>query len=46
MPKKIGFIGLGQMGKWIALNLHNKTDYSVLVYDLSPEAVAFVNGSG
>jgi 3-hydroxyisobutyrate dehydrogenase-like beta-hydroxyacid dehydrogenase len=46
MPKKIGFIGLGQMGKWIALNLHNKTDYSVLVYDLSPEAVAFVTDQG
>jgi 3-hydroxyisobutyrate dehydrogenase-like beta-hydroxyacid dehydrogenase len=22
MKKKIGFIGLGQMGKWMALNLH------------------------
>jgi 3-hydroxyisobutyrate dehydrogenase-like beta-hydroxyacid dehydrogenase len=46
VPKKIGFIGLGQMGKWIALNLHNKTDYDVVVYDLSPEAVAFVTEQG
>jgi 3-hydroxyisobutyrate dehydrogenase-like beta-hydroxyacid dehydrogenase len=38
MEIDIGFIGLGQMGKWMALNLIRK-DFSLLVYDLRKEAM-------
>ena len=45
MDKKIGFIGLGQMGKWMALNLV-KAGFEVWVQDIDPQAVAFVKDQG
>ena len=45
MDKKIGFIGLGQMGKWMALNLV-KDGFDTTVFDLNPEAVAELTQSG
>ena len=36
--KKIGFIGLGNMGKGMAINLSN-SNYKVICYDLNPEAI-------
>lgn len=45
MDKKIGFIGLGQMGKWMALNLV-KAGFEVWVQDIDPQAVAFVEDQG
>ena len=36
--EKIGFIGLGTMGKWMALNLL-KAGYELMVIDTSPQAV-------
>jgi 3-hydroxyisobutyrate dehydrogenase-like beta-hydroxyacid dehydrogenase len=45
MSERIGFIGLGQMGKWMALNLAKK-GYQVTVSDISVEAVAFLKGQG
>jgi len=45
MDKKIGFIGLGQMGKWMALNLV-KAGFEVWVQDIDPQAVAFVENQG
>lgn len=45
MKKKIGFIGLGQMGKWMALNLHN-CGFNLTVADLDPAAVASVTAAG
>ncbi len=45
MSKKVGFIGLGQMGKWMAINLV-KAGNDVTVFDLNPEAVQFVTGQG
>jgi 3-hydroxyisobutyrate dehydrogenase-like beta-hydroxyacid dehydrogenase len=41
MGKKVGFIGLGQMGKWMAVNLV-KAGFEVWVQDIDPQAVAFV----
>ena len=38
MNKKIGFIGLGQMGKWMALNLV-KAGFDTTVFDLNQAAV-------
>ncbi len=46
MKQRIGFIGLGQMGKWMALNLQQKTGADVTVYDASPEAVTFATDPG
>ncbi len=43
--KKIGFIGLGQMGKWMSLNLV-KTGFDVWVTDIDPEAITFLTGQG
>lgn len=41
MLKKVGFIGLGQMGKWMALNLvHNNFDLTV--YDINAGAMEFL----
>ena len=45
MKKKIGFIGLGQMGKWMALNLH-KRGSNLTVADIDPAAVASVTAAG
>ena len=45
MRKKIGFIGLGQMGKWMALNLvhHN---FDLTVYDINARAMDFLVEQG
>jgi 3-hydroxyisobutyrate dehydrogenase-like beta-hydroxyacid dehydrogenase len=45
MNKKIGFIGLGQMGKWMSINLV-KAGYDVTVFDIDPAAIEFVTGRG
>ncbi len=45
MAEKIGFIGLGTMGKWMALNIM-KAGFPVTVYDVDREAVAFLTGQG
>jgi len=45
MKKKIGFIGLGQMGKWMALNLL-KGGFNLTVADIDPAAVASVTAAG
>jgi 3-hydroxyisobutyrate dehydrogenase-like beta-hydroxyacid dehydrogenase len=38
MEKKVGFIGLGQMGKWMALNLL-KAGFDLSVFDIRSEAM-------
>jgi len=38
MEKKVGFMGLGQMGKWMALNLL-KAGFDLSVFDIRPEAM-------
>ncbi|MCF8099078.1 MAG: NAD(P)-binding domain-containing protein, partial [Desulfarculaceae bacterium] len=38
MSTKIGFIGLGQMGKWMAINLV-KAGFDTTVFDLNQAAV-------
>jgi 2-hydroxy-3-oxopropionate reductase len=43
--KKIGFIGLGIMGKPMAMNLL-KAGYSLTVYDIVPERIKEVVGAG
>jgi len=43
--KKIGFIGLGIMGKPMAMNLL-KAGYSLTVYDIVPEKIKEVVGAG
>lgn len=45
MNKKIGFIGLGLMGKWMSINLV-KAGYDVTVFDIDPDAVSFVTEQG
>lgn len=45
MDKKIGFIGLGQMGKWMSINLV-KAGYDVTVFDIDANAVSFVTEQG
>ncbi len=45
MKKKIGFVGLGQMGKWMALNVM-KAGFHVTVFDINQEAVKFLTGQG
>ena len=45
MEKKIGFIGLGEMGKWMSLNFL-KAGYDVMVSDVIPEAVKFLTDQG
>ena len=45
MQKKIGFIGLGQMGKWMSLNLV-KAGFDVWVMDIDPGAVKFLTDQG
>ena len=45
MKKKIGFIGLGQMGKWMALNLQ-KCGFNLTVADIDPAAVASMTAAG
>ena len=38
MNLRVGFIGLGEMGKWMALNVM-KAGYHLTVYDIKPEPV-------
>ncbi len=45
MLKTVGFIGLGQMGKWMALNLL-KNNFDLTVYDINPRAVEFLVQQG
>ena len=45
MVKNIGFIGLGQMGKWMALNLL-KSNFNLMVSDIDPAAVEFLTEQG
>lgn len=45
MKRNIGFIGLGEMGKWMALNLTQK-GFLVTVHDINPEAVSFLKENG
>lgn len=45
MAEKIGFIGLGTMGKWMALNIM-KAGFPVTVYDVDREALEFLTGQG
>jgi 3-hydroxyisobutyrate dehydrogenase-like beta-hydroxyacid dehydrogenase len=45
MKTKIGFIGLGTMGKWMALNIL-KAEFPMRVYDINPAAVQFLAGEG
>ncbi|EHS58495.1 2-hydroxy-3-oxopropionate reductase [Paenibacillus sp. Aloe-11] len=45
MTKKIGFIGLGIMGRPMSLNLM-KADYELTVFDINQEAVAALVASG
>jgi len=45
MAEKIGFIGLGTMGKWMALNMM-KAGFPLRVYDVNPTAVQFLVGQG
>jgi 3-hydroxyisobutyrate dehydrogenase-like beta-hydroxyacid dehydrogenase len=42
---RIGFVGLGQMGKWMALNLV-KAGFPVTVFDIDPGAVSVLVGQG
>ena len=41
LNKKIGIIGLGQMGKWMASNLV-KSGFDLSVFDINPEAMALL----
>ncbi|MBA4423987.1 MAG: NAD(P)-dependent oxidoreductase, partial [Syntrophus sp. (in: bacteria)] len=45
MTAKVGFIGLGTMGKWMALNIM-KAGFPLRVYDINPAAVQFLAGQG
>jgi 3-hydroxyisobutyrate dehydrogenase-like beta-hydroxyacid dehydrogenase len=45
MKEKTGFIGLGTMGKWMALNML-KAGFPMRVYDINPASVQFLVGQG
>jgi 3-hydroxyisobutyrate dehydrogenase-like beta-hydroxyacid dehydrogenase len=45
MTAKIGFIGLGTMGKWMALNIL-KAGFAMRVYDINHVPVEFLVGQG
>jgi len=45
MKEKIGFVGLGQMGRWMARNVL-KAGFDLRVFDLNPEAVRFLEEQG
>ena len=45
MTAKVGFIGLGTMGKWMALNMV-KAGFPLRVYDINPAAVQFLTVQG
>lgn len=45
MKQKIGFIGLGTMGRWMAGNLL-KGDFDITVFDISKDAMALLTAKG
>jgi 3-hydroxyisobutyrate dehydrogenase-like beta-hydroxyacid dehydrogenase len=45
MNVSIGFIGIGTMGKWMALNIL-KAGFQTIVYDINSEPVAFLKSNG
>ena len=45
MEKRIGFIGLGQMGKWMARNVM-KAGFDLTVFDVNSEAIRFLTDHG
>jgi len=45
MKKKVGFIGLGEMGKWMALNMM-KSGFDLTVFDIDPQAVKYLTDQG
>jgi 3-hydroxyisobutyrate dehydrogenase-like beta-hydroxyacid dehydrogenase len=45
MGNRIGFVGLGHMGKWMASRVLG-AGFDLVVYDLDPSAVAFLTGQG
>lgn len=45
MNKRIGFIGLGQMGRWMALNLI-KAQFDLTVFDVRQDARAILEKAG
>ena len=45
MSKNIGFVGLGQMGKWMSSNLL-KAGNDLMVYDISSAAMQFLTDQG
>jgi 3-hydroxyisobutyrate dehydrogenase-like beta-hydroxyacid dehydrogenase len=45
MEKKIGFIGLGEMGKWMACNVA-QSGFDLTVFDMNPDAVKFLTDRG
>ena len=45
MDTKIGFVGLGQMGKWMALNVL-KQGFDLTVFDLDQQAVTALTAEG
>ncbi len=45
MDKRLGFIGLGQMGKWMSLNLL-KAGNRLTVFDINPQAMQFLIDQG
>ncbi|MBU1149775.1 MAG: NAD(P)-dependent oxidoreductase, partial [Proteobacteria bacterium] len=45
MDKRIGMIGLGQMGKWMALNML-KREFDLTVLDINPAALTSLTGEG
>jgi len=45
MQPRVGFIGLGEMGKWMALNVA-KAGFPLTVYDLRPEPVRELTKQG
>lgn len=45
MKNRIGFIGLGQMGKWMAINLL-KAGFNLIVFDIDHQTLAQLQKSG
>jgi 3-hydroxyisobutyrate dehydrogenase-like beta-hydroxyacid dehydrogenase len=45
MPLKVGFVGLGEMGKWMALNLIKK-GFQLTVFDINPAPVSELKQNG
>jgi 3-hydroxyisobutyrate dehydrogenase-like beta-hydroxyacid dehydrogenase len=45
MKLRVGFIGLGEMGKWMAINIV-KAGYLLTVYDIRPGPVQDLSGKG